>query len=466
MAWIILGIIVLLMSGLIGLHLGRFREAYTEMTSMMAGMIMGMLNGFLLGYAAAGLFNSMFWGNLFGIVLGTSIGCYFGRAGGLMGMMDGGMGGVMGGSMGAMLLLMLVWPQYIAWTAGLLALVYLVGMAGLVALIEKSAPEQAARHILLPLFTRATPAGQPPLQAASIRRAPIDDYYLFLGIGHDATGEQITSAYLEQLSIADQETVARAERAYSTLTDPNRRRAYDARLSASIARGDCCPPPRREPAAPVAAAVAVAATPQSQPHITRRPTAKIAAPSSRPPSKNSSARQPVGGRRSSDVGRPSNEPPISWVGVVAALCIATTLLIWWLFAQGHAATGTPASPAAAGNASALSPAVVQRLESQAVTVPVASDGRQTLDFVVNGTSRSYKPSVIKVKQGVPVRFNITVEGADPGCGRYVGMKGLGVHAIASPGESVPMDFTPAQTGIFQINCDMQMMDPGYVIVTE
>jgi plastocyanin domain-containing protein len=74
--------------------------------------------------------------------------------------------------------------------------------------------------------------------------------------------------------------------------------------------------------------------------------------------------------------------------------------------------------------------------------------------------------VIKVKQGVPVRFNITVEGADPGCGRYVGVKGLGVHAIASPGESVPMDFTPAQTGIFQINCDMQMMDPGYVIVTE
>ena len=29
-----------------------------------------------------------------------------------------------------------------------------------------------------------------------------------------------------------------------------------------------------------------------------------------------------------------------------------------------------------------------------------------------------------------------------------------------------MDFTPAQSGIFQINCNMQMMDPGYLIVTQ
>ena len=29
-----------------------------------------------------------------------------------------------------------------------------------------------------------------------------------------------------------------------------------------------------------------------------------------------------------------------------------------------------------------------------------------------------------------------------------------------------MDFTPAQPGIFQINCGMQMMDPGYLIVTQ
>lgn len=27
-----------------------------------------------------------------------------------------------------------------------------------------------------------------------------------------------------------------------------------------------------------------------------------------------------------------------------------------------------------------------------------------------------------------------------------------------------MDFTPSKEGIFQINCGMQMMDPGYIIV--
>src|SRR5438874_1420580 len=49
--WLVFALVILLISGLVGLHLGRFREAYTEMTGMMAGMTMGMLNGFLLGFA-------------------------------------------------------------------------------------------------------------------------------------------------------------------------------------------------------------------------------------------------------------------------------------------------------------------------------------------------------------------------------------------------------------------------------
>ena len=112
MGWFVYMAAVLLISGLVGLHLGRFRAAYTEMLGMMAGMTMGMLNGFLLGYAAAAAAQSMvwitpmFWGNLIGIVLGLALGAYFGRAGGLLGIMDGALGGVMGGAMGAMLVLM------------------------------------------------------------------------------------------------------------------------------------------------------------------------------------------------------------------------------------------------------------------------------------------------------------------------------------------------------------------------
>jgi hypothetical protein len=37
--------------------------------------------------------------------------------------------------------------------------------------------------------------------------------------------------------------------------------------------------------------------------------------------------------------------------------------------------------------------------------------------------------------------------------------------VATPGQVTAMDFTPDKTGVFQINCGMQMMVPGYLIVT-
>jgi hypothetical protein len=40
---------VLVVSLVVGAHLGHFRQAYTEMAGMMAGMTMVMLNGFLQG---------------------------------------------------------------------------------------------------------------------------------------------------------------------------------------------------------------------------------------------------------------------------------------------------------------------------------------------------------------------------------------------------------------------------------
>src|SRR5215203_3318186 len=196
MIWLVYSAVILLISGIVGLHLGRFREAYTEMTGMMAGMTMGMLNGFVLGYAAGAYFASMFWANLTGILLGLALGIYFGRAGGLMGIMDGGMGGVMGGSMGAMLAVMLAFPrEAVYWTAILLGVLYVVGMAALVVLIERSAPGHAALHRLAPYFTRAM-AEEAAEQAV---RAGMEDYYEFLGIARNAGDEAINEAYLAKL---------------------------------------------------------------------------------------------------------------------------------------------------------------------------------------------------------------------------------------------------------------------------
>ena len=40
------------------------------------------------------------------------------------------------------------------------------------------------------------------------------------------------------------------------------------------------------------------------------------------------------------------------------------------------------------------------------------------------------------------------------------------RGTATPGQVSQMTFTPQEEGVFQINCNMQMMDPGYVIVAQ
>ncbi len=473
MGWLIYGAAVLAISILVGLHLGRVREAYTEMTGMMAGMTMGMLNGFLLGYTAAAISGSMFWGNLFGIVLGTALGAYYGRAGGLMGIMDGAMGGVMGGSMGAMLLVMLVWPPFIMWTAVLLAVVYVAGMAGLVALMEKSAPEHAAFHKVLPMFARAVSNEvREETARTTTRGAYFDDYYTFLGIDRGATPDQITNAYLEQLSLADEATVARAERALSILSDPVRRRAYDTRLDSHIASGDCCPPPKKKSAVQTAAPAVAAEVPArlKATGTTKVAPAPVAAQSrqpERPRQAAGAARKPQGKNRARQLER---EAPISWVGGVAVLVTATVVLVYWLSNMGSVPAASGAQPGYASNASTASgrtlPAeFVKQLEAQAVPAQIATNGTsQTLDMAVNGDVMSYNPKVIKIKKGVPTNINLSVQGRDPGCGRFVAIEGMGAHGIATPGQTSQMSFTPQEEGVFQINCNMRMMDPGYVIV--
>jgi plastocyanin domain-containing protein len=109
---------------------------------------------------------------------------------------------------------------------------------------------------------------------------------------------------------------------------------------------------------------------------------------------------------------------------------------------------------------------VRKLEARAVTVPVASDGKQNVNFTVVGNTMSYKPNVLKVKKGVPVRFTISVEGGDPGCGRFVAFRGLGAHGVAEPGQVTTTEFTANATGVYEINCGMEMMRPGYILVTE
>jgi hypothetical protein len=97
------------------------------------------------------------------------------------------------------------------------------------------------------------------------------------------------------------------------------------------------------------------------------------------------------------------EAPLLLLGVLLAAVIAVMITAWWLMSQGHGQV------ARSGSADADA-----QLEAQAVVAPIGADGRQTLDFVVNGYTASYEPKAIKVKKGIPVHFDVKLNGPDPG----------------------------------------------------
>ena len=438
MIWIIYILVVLALSVLIGLHLGRFRVAYTEMTGMMLGMTMGMLNGFLLGYAAAVLADSMFWGNLVGIVLGLGLGVYYGRAGGLMGVMDGGMGGVMGGSMGAMLAVMLTFPQWAqGWTAVLISVVYVLGMMGLVALIEQSAPEHAALHRLLPMFTRAVAresAEHHSADHASQKQRPVD-YYTLLGVPVDASQEEISEAYFDTIDSftgSDQEA-ARIERALAVLSDPAKRQSYDSWLaqdedlaerSLPASSGNhpsghavTAPTSRREsPTAPAKSSNGRPPQPPTSNNKARsngQPVERHSNKQARtaPPQQARLDRQPQGRQQSRRPNRQKSEPPVTWVGGIMSILLVLALG-WWILSSASSHTGLFAS-STSGSVGAAGETQAQ-LDQQAVVAQLGTDGKQNIDVVLNSATFQYEPKVIKVKQGTPVHFNLSVKNGDPG----------------------------------------------------
>ena len=93
------------------------------------------------------------------------------------------------------------------------------------------------------------------------------------------------------------------------------------------------------------------------------------------------------------------------------------------------------------------------------------NGVQTVDVIVNGNTFQYEPAVIRLKVGVPARFNLRAVG-DPGCGRPVVIPALGARGLVTPGQVSAMDFTPQQTGQFKMTCTMNMFGPGTIIVTD
>jgi hypothetical protein len=456
MAWVVYFVVVLLISGGVGRHIRKFDAACTEMTGMMLGMTMGMLNGFVLGFAAAAGTNSMFWGNLFGILFGLLLGAYFGRAGGLMGVMDGAMGGLMAGAMGAMLAVMVRIPEIdLLVTAGLLTLIYVAGLVCLVALVEQRAPEFAGLHRLAPLFARygvAAPASGGVLETAALEPgAAPPNYYDLLDLPVRAGQERVAQAYLAYIERHGEAGRVEAGAALATLSNPAARAAYDRELTRAAGLDDCCPPPRH-------ATRPAAAQPELAPAARPEPV-RAACPAPARAGAASVSRAPRPARRRSAALASGFDS--RWLLAVAAGVVIVVAVIALAGAGASAAAGaSPVDPWYPAAVATVDP----QLAAKAVTAPLDANGVQTLDLVVNGDTMSYRPSVIKVKQNVPVQLTLRVEGRDPGCGRFVGLRGLGEHGIATPGEVTAFTFTPKLAGSFEINCSMNMMRPGRLIV--
>ena len=85
---------------------------------------------------------------------------------------------------------------------------------------------------------------------------------------------------------------------------------------------------------------------------------------------------------------------------------------WWILSSASSHTGLFAgssngSVGAAGETQA-------QLEQQAVVAQLGTDGKQNIDVVLNSATFQYEPKVIKVKQGAPVHFKLSVKNGDPG----------------------------------------------------
>lgn len=81
------------------------------------------------------------------------------------------------------------------------------------------------------------------------------------------------------------------------------------------------------------------------------------------------------------------------------------------------------------------------------------DGVQVVD--IKAFPNSYSPSYVKVKNGVPVRLNLTATGGY-GCTSAFTIPSLGIRKRLTLDTTVPIDFTPQKPGKIVYTCSMGM----------
>ena len=88
-----------------------------------------------------------------------------------------------------------------------------------------------------------------------------------------------------------------------------------------------------------------------------------------------------------------------------------------------------------------------------VRAATTSSGYQEAMILVKG---GYTPDVLIVQHGKPVRFNFRRE-ETAACSEMVIFNDFGKSAQLPTGETVPVEFLPAQPGEYEFTCQMGML---------
>jgi len=100
---------------------------------------------------------------------------------------------------------------------------------------------------------------------------------------------------------------------------------------------------------------------------------------------------------------------------------------------------------------------VQSTEKAETSVPTDSVQVVKMDVDWGG----YSPSQIKIKKGVPVRWEINGINVS-GCANSITIPRLGVFQRLQPGSNI-VEFTPTETGTLPFSCGMGMINGRFIV---
>lgn len=91
----------------------------------------------------------------------------------------------------------------------------------------------------------------------------------------------------------------------------------------------------------------------------------------------------------------------------------------------------------------------------------AGGGAQEVEIEVKG---GYEPGVVRVKRGIPVRLVFDREETSS-CSEEVVIPAFGIRRFLPAFKKTPVEFTPGESGTFDITCGMSMLH-GKLVVEE